>query len=581
MKNKHNPIIKISAYNKNLNSVLFDSPIFRFSLFLSILLILSVGLVYWYFPQRGMVTAGGTDLMFHANRFYAIIQSIEYGTFPFYINADALNQYGYAANLFYPDVMLVPFALLAPYIGFASAYKLMIFVYTFLCGIFSYWCFNRITKGYLMSCLFALLYTFALYRIIDISYRGALGEFISFSFLPIVFVGISEILFGNYKQKWYIISIGFICLVYTHLLSTLLIFICVCVALIICYKQIKKEPMRLVYLFLAGAVSCIASIAFLLPMFEQLSGRSFYFQTHPLATEIGTQSVELRRVLWGIFNGLTDNKLRVESIGIILIIPLFFRIAIKGKHPFLKFADICAVISLILIFALSDIFPWYTFPFNQLTILQFPFRLLQPASFLLACSGAIYLSIIAKDTNRNLIILFCVSLLIGYSIRLTGGVYQGYAKYKINNNTGHNLDQLEVVGAEYLSSRIPSTPTEDIRYRIQYILDRKGIIESDPQILIKNQRRDKNKFIFRTEQNSEANIVLPLLFYKGYEAINSNGVRLSVKESNTGLIEIKSHESAQITVWYNGTAIQKISLVISCLSLLLLLVFVIYQRKRI
>lgn len=551
----------------------------QFGLFLIVLVALSGGMVYWYFPESGVVSAGGTDLQFHANRFYAIIQAIDYHTFPFYINTDALNNYGYAANLFYPDFMLIPFALLAPFIGFASAYKLMIFVYTVLCGIFSYWSLTRVTKDNLIAFLFSILYTFALYRIIDISYRGALGEFISFTFVPLIFWGLYEILYGNFRQRWYIISIGFTCLIYTHLLSALLIFISVCIGLLFCYKSIKENPYRLLFLALAGVVSAILSSAFLLPMFEQLIDNSFYFQTHPLADAIGPQSVELRRVLWGVFNGLTDNRLRIETIGIILILPLFFRFAIIGNYRYLRFADICTGISLVLIFALSDMFPWYIFPFNKLAILQFPFRLLQPASFLLACSGAIYLSIICRQTNRRLIIAMCFVIITGYSIRLTGGVYQGYAKYKVDNTDTHNLDQLEVVGAEYLSSKVPSIPTEDIRYRIQYIMDRGEKVIASTETKIDYQIRDKGTLKLRTEQLKADSIILPLLYYKGYEAIADT--QLEIRQSADGLVEIYSLHSAEIEVRYVGTTVQYISLLISLIAFTVFTVYIIYTKRKI
>lgn len=553
---------------------------YQFFLFLIILITLSWSMIIWYFPQPGVVSAEGTDLQFHANRFYAIVQAIEYKTYPFYINTDALNYYGYAANLFYPDLMLVPFALIVPIIGFASAYKFMIFAYTLLCGIFSYWSLKRVIKDNLISVLFSLLYTFALYRIIDFSYRGALGEFISFTFLPIVFWGLYEILYGNYKQKWYIISIGFICLIYTHLLSSLLIFICVCITLIICYKEVKKEPSRLLFLALAGFVSAIISCSFLLPMYEQLRSNSFYFQTHPLTSTIGSQSVEMRRILWGVFNGLSDNKLRIETIGIVLIIPLFFRFAIKGKHPHLRFADTCTFVSFILIFALSDMFPWYIFPFNQLSILQFPFRLLQPASFLLACSGAIYLSIICRQTNRTLIITSCMIIIICYSIRMTGAVYQGYGIYTIDNTETKNLDQLEIVGAEYLSSRMPSDPSKYTRHRIKYIESRKDRIDSNITTLIRDQYRNKDKFIVETEQTSEDDLVLPLLYYKGYKAVADNK-ELKIEQSKDGLIEVHSPKSSKITVWYAGTLTQRISLIVSLISLVIFIAYIIYTQKKI
>lgn len=564
----------------NIINNISNSQLGRFTLFFIVLLLLSFLMIVWYYPESGVVSSGGTDLMFHANRFYGLIEAINNGSYPYYINAESLDGYGYAANLFYPDLMLVPFALLAPFLGFASPYKLMIFTYTVLCGIFSYLAIIRVTKKSVIAFLFSILYTFAIYRLIDFSYRGALGEFISFTFLPIIFWGLYEILFGDHVHRWYIISLGFTCLIYTHLLSALLIFVFVCLAIIINCKAVIRNPFRLLSLALAGGATVLLSLAFLLPMFEQLDSNSFYFQTHPLANAIGPQSVELRRVLWGVFNGLTDHKLRIETIGIVLIIPLLFRLSISGYHKYLRLADVCTIISLILIFALSDMFPWYTFPFNKLTILQFPFRLLQPASFLLALSGAIYLSIVSKQTNRNIIFIAAIVLLIGYSLRITGGVYQGYGIYTVNNKEGHNLDTYEIVGAEYLPSKIPSTKTDDIRYRIQYIIDRGDLVSVDESVTtISNINRNKSILTVETVQSQPDKLTMPLLYYKGYKA-NIDGQEIEVTESKDGLVEILSPSSGKITVWYDGTSVQRISLLISGISFFIFLVYAFFCRKQ-
>lgn len=558
-------------YNK-ASDFIGNNQRYQFVLFIVILSALAVLMMVWYFPDE-TVTAGGTDLMFHANRFYALFQSIDFGTFPFYINAHTLNEYGYAANLFYPDFMLIPFAFFIPLIGLASSYKLLIFTHTIVCGILSYWCIRKVTKDNVIAFLFSLLYTFALYRIIDFSYRGALGEYISFTFLPIIFWGLYEILYGDYKQKWYIIALGFTCLIYTHLLSAFLIFLMVCIALLICYKAIIKTPSRIIYLGIAGIVSLLLSSFFLFPMFEQLSDNSFYFQTHPLANEIGPQSYAVRRILWGIFSGLTDQKLRIESIGILMIMPLLFRIAIKGKHTYLKFADISMICGFILIFAVSDQFPWYTFPFNKLAILQFPFRLLQPASFLLAAAGAIYMTIIGKQANRVFIFVCLIIGGITLSLKTTGGVYQGYNIYKISNTGDYSLDNLEIVGAEYLPSVIPSTETEDIRYRIQFIVDRGQSIDiQDTTSHISNIKREKGKFNFEIATQQENKLVLPLLYYKGYKA-TLNGTSINVEQSKEGLLEITVPESGKVEVWYKGTFIQCFSLILSAISLLGLLIY--------
>lgn len=574
---------KINYYLNQVSSFIRKSNKIQIWLLFFILFVLSFLMIIWYFPELDIASAGGTDLMFHANRFYALSEAIDFESYPFYINFHTLGGYGYATNLFYPDIMLLPFALLIKPLGLASAYKLLIFTYTLLCGLLSYTCIRKVTKDNLVSFIFALLYTFALYRIIDFSYRGALSEFIAFTFIPIVFLGLYEIIYGDYKKKWYIITIGFTCLIYTHLLSAFLIFLMVCIGLIITSKTLYKNPKRLLYIILAGLVSLCLSAAFLIPMFEQLHSNSFYFQTQPLAKEIGPQSFELKRIIWSMFNGLTDQYLRLETVGIMLTISILFRIAIRGKSKLLKIADISLIFGLILVFAVSDKFPWYTFPFNQLRILQFPFRLLQPADFLLALSGSIYFSIIIRKTNRYLLILSIITIGTVFSLRTTGAVYQGYAKYSINNNhnTSYDLDSFEIVGAEYQPSRVFSFPTKDIRYRVQYLINRGNTIvyKNSDNTLVSDFKKDNQAFIFQSNIQNSEKFILPLLYYKGYKAtINEKETR--VTQSPDGLVEINTSESGDIKVWYAGTAIQKVSFFISILSLVALISYISFRKKE-
>ncbi|MFQ9291063.1 MAG: hypothetical protein ACLR3O_01210 [Streptococcus sp.] len=52
-------------------------------------------------------------------------------------------------------------------------------------------------------------------------YRAAVGETLAMIFLPLVFVGVRLITFGDYK-KWWILTLGMLGLVYSHVLSVLL-----------------------------------------------------------------------------------------------------------------------------------------------------------------------------------------------------------------------------------------------------------------------------------------------------------------------------------------------------------------------
>lgn len=65
------------------------------------------------------------------------------------------------------------------------------------------------------------VYTFSAYRATDVFYRGAMGEAVSLTLLPMVFLGTYYVLFNDYK-KWYWLAIGMTLLVYTYLLSVIM-----------------------------------------------------------------------------------------------------------------------------------------------------------------------------------------------------------------------------------------------------------------------------------------------------------------------------------------------------------------------
>ena len=62
-------------------------------------------------------------------------------------------------------------------------------------------------------------------------YRAAVGETLAMIFLPLVFVGVRLITFGDYK-KWWVLTLGMLGLVYSHVLSVLLASLMIFIAVV-------------------------------------------------------------------------------------------------------------------------------------------------------------------------------------------------------------------------------------------------------------------------------------------------------------------------------------------------------------
>ncbi|MDR1810131.1 MAG: YfhO family protein, partial [Prevotella sp.] len=352
--------------------------------------------MWLYYPDG--VYLSGSDGLFHYQRFVSVYNAVCEGRYPFFIDLDCLNGYGYATSLFYPDWLLLPFTLPIGWQGFVTAFKAMIFCSFMSCGLVAYLTIRKISKNDACAALFALLYTFSWYRLLDMSVRSAIGELWSFTFIPLVVWGVYEIVRGDYTRKWYILVVGMAGLLYCHLLSALLTTVVLSVFLLLFFRPLASEPKRLRYLLTAGLVSLLLSAAFVFPLLEQLQSNTFYFETKPpMQIEAGLNPVGR------FFDSLTRHGFISDStahIGITLaflflfalILLFIYRVLRKNGDKLVKLADGAMLSSLLLLLVISDIFPWTVFPFERLCrIIQFPWRLLAFVSFFFSFAVSIYL----------------------------------------------------------------------------------------------------------------------------------------------------------------------------------------------
>ena len=109
----------------------------------------------------------------------------------------------------------------------------------------------------------------------------------------------------------------------------------------------------------------------------------------------------------------------------------------------------------------------------------------------------------------------------------------------------------------------------------------------DNYLTIINNYKNKNikyeykddKLIVEINKNTE-NIELPLIYYKGYEAI-SNGTHLEVNKSNKGLVNvIISNGIRNFTVCYKGTKIRSIGIILTSSSTIVYLIFMIIKKEN-
>lgn len=558
----------MNRIDKILENIVADKK----SHFRVFLLVLTLMTVFMYIVYGAVYDHPGYDYYFHLKRFEALITAIREGTYPIYIDHAAALNYGYLSKMFYSDTILVPFALLGLLVEAPVAYEVMLVTMTILSGVFMYKVVETVYKGSFVPFITSILYTFSVYRLFDIYNRGALGEVFAFTFIPIVFWGLYHIIKGDYK-KWYIIAIGFTLLIFSHVISTVLTFLTVVALLIIYYKPLIKEPKRIWLLLLAGGVTLLLTISYILPMWEQVQSNTFRYESNDW-TLPSRSKLPFSYVLWGLLCGFVYPKnIIIVGTGILLTLAVFFRFWVKEKSEKLRSVDIGVLIGIFYIIASSSIFPWGRFPFTLLSFIQYPSRLYLFVTLFFAIAAGYYLSRIFVKRNARIVVVGIVLLLTcGIMVFHNDNYKYMYTEHIKTSNiepTPGNFFYLN--GAEYVPDKVPSG------YYIQSRGD--SIVCANMNAEIVGYERDMNILSVDIVTPFPDVLELPLFYYKGYRA-ELNDVEIEVSESENGLVQIPVDKSGNVKVYYNGTATQKISWYISIIGIFVLCIYIFVNRKQ-
>lgn len=541
---------------------------YHFWIFLLIIACLTSFMMLFYRP-----ICLGSDPFFNHNRILVLMEALKDGSFPFYLDYNSINGYGYFVKAFYCDLLLIPYAIIGNLTNINIAYDVLIFSITIFCGIFTYITVKRIYGGFFCATVVAILYTFAADRIYMIYYFNTVAEFVSFTFIPLVFLGLYEITKGNYK-KWYILTIAFSLIIFTHLLTTVLTFITLLIFVIIYYRDFWSNKQRFFSLIYAGLACLIVCGYYLFPMLEQKFSNSFYFQTHPHMFITGNL-VPFSRIFTDMTNNLPNinHSNYYPKMGGLLTVMICLRIFISKKSQLLRSVDIAVIVGLIYIATSLINFPWLTFPFSKLIFIQFPWRLLKFSSLFFAIAGGYYLAQLINSNNRKIIIIVVLSAFLIITLKIDSFDYRTMTCTDCNQNFDEEtIAQNAPIGggAEYLPSRIPS---------YMYIMERGNKIKKEfDENQLSNYQKKNGEITFDINIRRVDSLELPLTYYLGYKAVLNNHT-IPLTQSENGLVQIPVDQSGYVKVWYAGTIVQKISIFITVLGVLLIILYI-FQGKR-
>lgn len=524
------------------------------------------------YPLMSDVILAGGDTTFHLLRIEGIKDALLSGQFPSRIAPEWQHGYGYASSIFYGETILYIQAFFR-LIGFTilNSYRMFQFILLAATVLCSYYCFKKMFNEAYIGLLCSALYSLSVYRIYKAYMVGAYGEASAILFLPFIAYGFykvftEDITAKEYKRSWIPLTIGFTGLVQSHMLSGELTGF---FTIILCLLLIRKVFRLQTFIVLAKTViyTCIASAWFILPFLDYMLTGDFQVQHVSGRTiqERGLYLSHLFKTFTGnggaVFfadTGMLDSDPQTVGISLLLALGVWLWLCVSGKKALLekkywatgKIAALFAVLSIT--FSLA-VFPWNNIHFmNRLTAtlissLEFPHRFLTIGVVALTVlTGVVCKCLIAWQENRPegepkryYFPVYCsiaALLLILSSVYLMNEAMDKQGSYRIYNSEGMGFGY--VSSGEYLPY---GTDTNQLWYK-DYV--------AEDNLQVDYYKKESLSAVIdcKNESQREAFLELPLLYYKGYTAIDKeSGEKLTVYDGTNHSV------SVAVPAGYNGT----------------------------
>lgn len=535
---------------------------------------------------------GTDDGFIHILRIMGVEDILKSGTFPPFINQVYCNGFGYAINVFYPPIVTYgPLLFRLIFSSYSNCLKMYTYITIIISGFTMYQFVKELSDRREVALLSAIIYIFIPYRLETIYNRFAIGEFSAYMFIPLVFLGLHNLLYGD-KRKHYYITIGAVGLILTHTLTTEYTAIFAIVYLLLnAYKLKNKEVIKKI--IINTLFILLISAFFLVPLLEyKLHTEYTIFSAEAMqyrGEDVAQTTISLKQLIKDTEPDGVSFALGIPFIVLILLGIITFR---KMTNPDKSNCIVFLVIAMISLFMTTRFFPWYIMP-NCISTMQFAWRMLTFFEFAMAvfCGYNIFTLIemitnSKKNWSRGLLLILSITVVvitmskIDYNYKYEESKQLSDIEYEAWVQSKDSLSPYSI-NREYL----PYSTRENLQTYALQRENRAYVISGDVDIL----EQSKNNLTFSLTAKKASNgaiIELPFFNYPGYTVLienNDTKQKIDYHESECGFIEITIPEqmtNVKIDVKYTGTLIEKLSYFISITSIIIFVVYLLYIKRK-
>lgn len=525
----------------------------------------------------------GHDLHAHMARAVGMSKEIAEGQFPPLVVSNLANGFGYAWNLFYPPLAPYLMAIIQIFVfSYVNALKLLLILSFIVAGISMFKLVEEITSNKNTSLLASIIYICSPYILTDMYIRMSVGEILGYAFLPILFIGIYN-LFEKDGNKHILITVGAVSILLSHNISAVFAVLLSGIYVIFNLNKLNKNILKKIGINVVFIILIV--LFFYLPFLEGKSFTDYKVFTGMSSTEeLKSHSINISQLLFGKMQygnseKIENTNLNIENdmcmqIGLFIVIPVLFTPFVYKdiKKENRKNYILTIVTGLLFTFAVTPLFPYEIMP-EQVSVIQFPWRLLLIVTFLWSIIAAVNIQKLFKKIEMKEIMVMTIFILTYIApLIFANTYYEGLTDDKYTQIDKFSETTTYSDGCAWLEY-LPKKAFDNydyLRNRNQEV----AIIEGD--IDITKQEKQGSSMIIEYENHSEnSKIELPYLYYPGYE-IKINGQNSDYYESEMGFIElaISENTNGEITVKYTGTRLARITWIV---SLIFLILFIIYS----
>lgn len=479
--------------------------------------------------------------------------------FPSNIYGKIANDFGYGTKLFYPPLSHTVTAYLNLIVNNPCiSLKIVHLVVVILSGITMYYLSLKMSNNRKVALMSGVIYMLLPYHLSDIYIRDALAECFVFPFIPMIFNGILS-LFKNKKNFYPLFITGYVGCMLSHLVLTVYLTFLIIIWLLIRFKETIKNLKPFI---IASIVILLIASPFLVTLFEHkfLGNYHVYVpwvMVGNMQFENGLFLYEFINILGNFFKA--ETKFCFETISLVLLIITvikYKKLEIEKQYlPIWLFLIVSLILS-------TRYFPWDSLPL-QLRLVQFPWRFVGFAGVAFSLVAPLCLKD-AKDKTIYILIYLMLALSFGNVVQLgrwtfnTDAIWydggMGWQKEYLPENTSSNYD--------YFENRNHDIIVTDGSLEYELVTDKLSYIEFD------------------VKEVEKATIELPRLYYLGYYLESDQGNIIPLTESNYGFLEAKIDEVGKYTLEYRKTKLERVSEVVSLITITTSLMYLGWRRYR-